>query len=60
MSKPIRKAAVPAFAAVLLAACIGFVLFFVTLPSPEPFRHQNPSTTALMDARAAEVKAHHH
>ncbi|HVI24458.1 MAG TPA: monofunctional biosynthetic peptidoglycan transglycosylase [Myxococcales bacterium] len=59
MSKPIRKAAVPALAAALLTACAGFAVFFVTLPSPEPFRHQNPSTTALMDARAAEAKAHH-
>jgi monofunctional biosynthetic peptidoglycan transglycosylase len=60
VSKPIRKAAVPAIAAVLLAACAGLVLFFATLPSPEPFRHANPSTTALMDTRAEEAKAQHH
>ena len=59
MSKPTRKA-VPIAAAVLLLACGAALAFFATLPSVEPFRNTNPATTALMDARAEEAKAHHH
>ena len=60
MSKPIRKAAVPIGAAVVLAVCAGLLAFFATLPSVEPLRKTNPSSTALMDARAEDAKAHHH
>jgi len=60
VKKPIRKAAVPIAAGVVLAACVGTLAFFASLPSVEPLRKTNPSSTALMDARAAEAKANHH
>ena len=60
MSKPIRKAAVPIAAGIVLAVCAGLLAFFASLPSVEPLRKTNPSSTALMDARAEEAKALHH
>jgi monofunctional biosynthetic peptidoglycan transglycosylase len=60
VSKPIRKAAVPIAAGVVLALCAGLLAFFATLPPVEPLRKTNPSSTALMDARTEEAKAHHH
>ena len=40
-------------AGAVLAVCIAaaLALFWVTLPSAEPLRHANPSTTALIEAR---------
>ena len=60
VSKPIRKAAVPIAAAVILVVCAGLLAFFASLPSVEPLRKTNPSSTAMMDTRAEEAKAHHH
>jgi len=60
VSKPIRKAAVPIAAGIVLAVCAGLLAFFASLPSVEPLRKTNPSSTALMDARAEEAKAQHH
>src|SRR3954467_10128886 len=59
VKKPIRKAAMPIAARVVLALCGGLLAFFATLPSVDPLLETNPSTTALMDARAEEAKVHH-
>lgn len=40
----------------LLAAIAFATTFWVNLPSAEPLRSANPSSTALIDARAAEAK----
>jgi monofunctional glycosyltransferase len=44
-------------AALLAAAilCLAAGLFFLTLPSAEPLRIENPRTTALMEARAEQA-----
>jgi len=41
--------------ALFCAACMG-ALFWGTLPSAEPLRHGNPTTTALIEARMQEAK----
>ena len=46
-----------ALAVAVTAALIGAILW-LTLPSAEPLRKNNPSTTALIDARAREARAH--
>lgn len=50
----LRRALIAAAAATALLAAA----FWLTLPSAEPLRHANPPTTALIDARSAEARAH--
>ena len=42
--------------ATLLAAALGVLLFYATLPSIEPLRQGDPPVTALMETRAAEAR----
>ena len=42
----------------LLLLLLGSGLFWFTLPPVEPLRHAFPPSTALIDARAAEARAH--
>jgi len=51
-----RQAAHWGVLALFCAACLG-ALFWGTLPSVEPLRHGNPTTTALIEARMKEAKA---
>jgi len=57
--KRTRKALVRAALLGVGALCLAAGLFFLTLPSVEPLRIENPRATALMDARSREAMDHH-
>jgi monofunctional glycosyltransferase len=59
VQKRIRKAIVRAALLVGCALGLAVALFFLTLPSAEPLRTENPRSTALMDARSREALDKH-
>ena len=58
MLKGTRKAIVQAVLLVVGVLCLGTGLFFLTLPSAEPLRVENPQITALMLAREEQAAEH--
>jgi monofunctional biosynthetic peptidoglycan transglycosylase len=59
VQKRIRNMIVRAALGLGCALALVVALFFLTLPSAEPLRTQNPETTALMDARSREAMDKH-
>lgn len=61
-SGPFRRTllrATAAAGALLAAAAIGLALLWLSLPDPAPFAKAPPATTALIEQRRAEARAHH-
>ncbi len=54
-----RKTLVRAALLAVGVLCLAAGLFFLTLPSAEALRIENPRATALMDARSREAMDHH-
>ncbi|MFL5309256.1 MAG: monofunctional biosynthetic peptidoglycan transglycosylase [Myxococcales bacterium] len=55
MLKRTRKTVGQAALLAVALLCLAAGLFFLTLPSAEPLRIENPRTTALMEARAEQA-----